>query len=110
MRHFLYSALVLVVVLLGCGAERFPATESWEAAESPQLMKTKAPAGAEGPLPSTRKLIQTVSLVLRVDDSAGAAKEVEALTLAAGGYLASTNAYLSAGLRHVELTLRVPAG
>jgi hypothetical protein len=108
MRKAFLLILTVAVVIAGCSGERFHPAESWAAGEAAEVKMARAPAEDLGQGIRTRKLIQTVSLVLRVDDSSGAAKQVEALTHEAGGYLASTNAYLSAGLRHVELTLRVP--
>jgi hypothetical protein len=121
------SALLLLsaVLLLGGCAKRAAqpgaADEATERSES-AVSRAAAPptpvaqaAGTAGagtaaqPRPrGPRKLVRTVDLELRVADTEKAAARLQALTAAAGGYVAAADAFREEGRLHYRLTLKVP--
>ncbi len=56
-----------------------------------------------------RKLIRTVDLELRVDDTEAAAAAIQSLAETAGGYVASVNAYRQEQLLYYQITIKVPS-
>jgi hypothetical protein len=64
--------------------------------------------GAPTPAPAERKLIRTVSLVLRVEDTKATAEALQHLAGEVGGFVGSMTAHRQGDLFHYALTLRVP--
>ncbi len=81
------------------------------AAPSPEPPPTATPTSAQqppAPARGPRRLIRTVDLVLRVEDTEEVARRLQALTAAAGGYVAAAEAHREGGRLHYSLTLKVP--
>ena len=55
-----------------------------------------------------RKLIKTVDLHLRVEDTEAAAEQVQALAREISGYVAAVNAHRRGSLLHYQITIKVP--
>ncbi len=101
---------LLLLLAVGCQADRWDAPEAYPVRQV-RFAETAAAGGgeAEAPLPvPTRKLIRTVDLELRVDDSDAAAESIRRLTEEAGGYVSEINAYRVEGLLHYSISIRVP--
>lgn len=61
-----------------------------------------------GPAAGSRKLVKTVELALRVEDTEGSAEEARAITEALGGFLAELSADRRGEVFRYSLVLRVP--
>jgi len=87
-------------------AARAPAPEPSEGLASLGYAGEGAPAPA--PPPAERKLIRTVSLVLRVEDTKATAEALQRLAGELGGFVGSMTAHRQGDVYHYALTLRVP--
>ncbi len=106
------QVLVLAAVLLAACAKkapphRAPAAEA-ELAAASVVADDQAPAGPGRPF-DARKLIRTVDLELRVDDTEAVAERVQTLAGEVGGYVASASAYRREQLLYYQITIKVPA-
>ncbi|NOZ70476.1 MAG: DUF4349 domain-containing protein [Chloroflexi bacterium] len=127
MKHLLKLSIGLLLTLLilaACGASPREANYEMPAApmatvvveKSVQMAEDTAGYQGEGRVATTtdllqeeRKVIYNASLTLVVKDPEEAAKQVEDLVAATGGYIANMNAYRNSdGLLFYNITLRVP--
>ncbi len=102
----LVNALLGVLLLATCSSR-----EQAFVAEEPAA--AQAPAAApEGEEPTraldNRKLIRTIDLDLRVDDTEAAAGQIQALAKEVSGYVASVNAHRRLKLLYYQITIKVP--
>lgn len=101
-------ALFLPAILLAACSPP-PQHDRIVAASNAEEAPASDPASDAPPRPvDARKLIRTVDLDLRVDDTKAAAREVQALTREISGYVASINANRRQGLLYYQITLKVP--
>lgn len=110
----LAGSFVVLLLTLSCALEQGPSAESSSAASSPQVAPSRAAAGEAEPAPaappisSPRKLIRTVDLDLRVEDTDAASAEVTRQVEESGGYVANRTVRAHQGFNSYALTLRVP--
>jgi hypothetical protein len=98
----------------GVGALGYVGDAASQAARAPAAPAPEpAPATGEQQQPAPRprgprRLIRTVDLELRVEETEEVARRLQALTAAAGGYVAAAEAHREGGRLHYRLTLKVP--
>ena len=120
LRHAAATALVVAVLVVGCGARSVYETASepmpGDYTEEESAMEAMAPdsGGVSADATSAefvdRMIIYTGDLSLVVADTEVAQDAVVALAEEAGGYVSNADSYRYAeGLRRINLTVRVPA-
>jgi hypothetical protein len=114
MRRLAWLALLGLAALTGChkdeaAMEEAPAPLDARAAAPQAEPAPGAPAAPAAPPVQSRKLIQTVELELAVKDTVAAARRVQEIVAASGGFVESMNAQRVESLMHYEMTLRLPA-
>lgn len=122
LRSFLFTSLLLALLLSGCAArtvEMDRAARSLAAPQMEQAPAVPAEAPAEGDIggvsydqaasKTDRKIIRTASLQLIVKETENTVAAIKGLVAAQGGYVASSNVWHVENVLHAQLTVRVPA-
>lgn len=99
--------LLASILVMACAKPARVGTFESEPPAASAAADEQAPEGPSRPF-DARKLVRTVDLDLRLDDTEAAAEEAQAIATDAGGYVASVNAYRREELLHYQITLKVP--
>ena len=105
--------LLAVVCLLSCGSPQSELAHQAPASPEAEIAADSGPddrSDQPSRVLDARKLIRTVDLDLRVDDTEAAAEQVQELTRELSGYVASVNAHRRLKSLHYQITIKVPVG
>ena len=105
------TLLLVVVCLMSCGSPQGDLVAQAPASPEAELAADSSPRSGQPPRAlDARKLIRTVDLDLRVDDTEAAVEEIQSLANEVSGYVAAVNARRRLKLLHYQITIKVPVG